>query len=230
MCGAPRGKVRELSDRFWGERYDLLAMQLSVWIAGGYIYSWSVTKLEDLDVNWDVNSCYNTNIIMLDNWLVWLSEDRRTRIRRFLWILNWLYCNVYEWMIRRVAVAGVVNKLSNRIEELSFCLPRTSATIWCPWPGLRSGGICGEMDNVRKRTKEYGQYPEYSNFFSTKRADDRFEDRPRREPTHVKWGGQDGRREPDSGIGYTQDHRTRWKDDGWVEPTHFPEYSTADGS
>ena len=28
------------------------------------------------------------------------------------------------------------------------------------------------MDNVRKRTKEYGQYREYSEFFSTGRADD----------------------------------------------------------
>ena len=35
------------------------------------------------------------------------------------------------------------------------------------------------------------------------------------------WGGQDGRREPDSGIGYTQDHRTRWTDDGWLEPDSF---------
>ena len=37
----------------------------------------------------------------------------------------------------------------------------------------------------------------------------------------MKWGGQDGRREPDSGIGSTQDHRTRWTDDGWVEPDSF---------
>ena len=28
-------------------------------------------------------------------------------------------------------------------------------------------------------------------------------------------------REPDSGIGYTQDHQTRWADDGWVEPDSF---------
>ena len=34
-------------------------------------------------------------------------------------------------------------------------------------------------------------------------------------------GGQDGRREPDSGIGCTQDHRTRWTDDGWVEMDSF---------
>ena len=77
------------------------------------------------------------------------------------------------------------------------------------------------MDDVRKMTREYGQYPQYSEQFSTRRADDRFEDRPRRESTQVKWGGQDRRREPDSGIGYTQDHRTRWTDDGWVEPDLF---------
>ena len=70
-------------------------------------------------------------------------------------------------------------------------------------------------------TREYRQYPEYSEKISTRRADDRFEDRPQRESTQVKWGGQDGRREPDSGIGYTQDHRTRWTDDGWVEPDSF---------
>ena len=28
-------------------------------------------------------------------------------------------------------------------------------------------------------------------------------------------------REPDSGIGYTQDHQMRWGDDGWVEPDSF---------
>ena len=78
------------------------------------------------------------------------------------------------------------------------------------------------MDDVRTMTREYWQYPEYSEIFSTRRADDRFEDRPRRESTQVKWCGQDGRREPDSGIGDTQDHRTtRGTDDGWVEPDSF---------
>ena len=77
------------------------------------------------------------------------------------------------------------------------------------------------MDNVRKVTKEYGQYPEYSDFFLTQRADYRFEDCPQRESTQVKWGGRDGRREPDSGIGYTQDNRTRWTDESWVEPDSF---------
>ena len=76
---------------------------------------------------------------------------------------------------------------------------------------------CREMNDVRTMTREYGQYPEYSEICSTQRAGDRCEDRPQRESTQVRWGGQDGRREPDSGIGYTQDHRTRWTDDGWVE-------------
>ena len=77
------------------------------------------------------------------------------------------------------------------------------------------------MNDVRTMTREYGQYPEYSEFLLTQRAGDRYEDRPRRESTQVRWGGQDGRREPDSGIGYTQDHRMRWTDDGWMEPDSF---------
>ena len=37
----------------------------------------------------------------------------------------------------------------------------------------------------------------------------------------VRWFGQDLARALDSGIGYTQDHRTRWADDGWVEPDSY---------
>ena len=72
-------------------------------------------------------------------------------------------------------------------------------------------------------TRAYRQYPEYSKFFSTERVDEtgRFRDRPQRESTQVRWGGQDGRREPDSGISYTQDHQTRWADDSWVKPDSF---------
>ena len=77
------------------------------------------------------------------------------------------------------------------------------------------------MNDVRTMTREYGQYPEYSEKNVTQRAGNRCEDRPRRESTQVIWGGQDGRREPDSGIGYTQDHRTWWTDDGWMEPDSF---------
>ena len=77
------------------------------------------------------------------------------------------------------------------------------------------------MDDVRIRTREYRPYPEYCEKNSTRQADDQFEDHRQRESTQVKWGGQDGRREPDSGIGYTQDHRTRWIDEGWVEMESF---------
>ena len=39
-------------------------------------------------------------------------------------------------------------------------------------------------------------------------------DRYRRKSTQVKWGGRDARREPDSGVGYTQDwHSQRWTTD-----------------
>ena len=79
------------------------------------------------------------------------------------------------------------------------------------------------MDDVRTMKREHRQYPEYSEFFSTERVDEtgRFGDRPQRESTQVRWLGQDVSREPDSGIGYTQDHQTRWADDGWVEPDSF---------
>ena len=33
--------------------------------------------------------------------------------------------------------------------------------------------------------------------------------RHQRESTQVRWGGRDGTREPDSGLGYTQDYRSR---------------------
>ena len=48
-----------------------------------------------------------------------------------------------------------------------------------------------------------------------------FGDRTQRGSTQVRWFGQDLVRAPDSGIGYTQDHRTRWSDDGWVEPDSY---------
>ena len=67
------------------------------------------------------------------------------------------------------------------------------------------------MDNVRKVTKEYGQYPEYSECF---RQDEPMIGLKTALSENPSQGGQDGRREPDSGIGYTQVHRTRWTDDG----------------
>ena len=79
------------------------------------------------------------------------------------------------------------------------------------------------MDDVRTMIREHRHYPEYSEFFSTGRVDEtgRFGDRPQRESTQVRWFGQDVSRELDSCIGYTQDHQTRWPDNGWVEPDSF---------
>ena len=76
------------------------------------------------------------------------------------------------------------------------------------------------MDSGRTTTREYS---EYSEFFSTQREReyDRDTDLPQRESTQVRWGGRDGRREPDSGLGRTQDYRTRWTDDDWVDPDSF---------
>ena len=67
------------------------------------------------------------------------------------------------------------------------------------------------------------QYSEYSNFFSTQREREyeRDTDLPQRESTQVRWGGRDGRREPDSGLGRTQDYRTRWTDDDCVDLDSF---------
>ena len=55
-------------------------------------------------------------------------------------------------------------------------------------------------------------------FFSTQREReyDQDTDLPRRESTQIRWDGRDGRREPDSGLGHTQDYRTRWTDDDWT--------------
>ena len=51
-------------------------------------------------------------------------------------------------------------------------------------------------DNIRSILKKYftQREPEY----------DEDTDRHRRKSTQVRWGGRDGRREPDSGLGYTQ--------------------------
>ena len=39
-----------------------------------------------------------------------------------------------------------------------------------------------------------------------------------RESTQVRRGGRDGRCEPDSALGYTQDYRSRWTHGNCVEP------------
>ena len=64
------------------------------------------------------------------------------------------------------------------------------------------------------------QYSEYSDFFFTQREPeyDQDIDLHQRESTQVRWGGRDGRREPDSGLGYTQDYRSRWSHEDYVNP------------
>ena len=76
------------------------------------------------------------------------------------------------------------------------------------------------MDGRRTTAR---QYSEYSDFFTTQRERDYDHDTnlPQRESTQIRWGGHDGRREPDSGLGRTQDCRTRWTDDDWVDPDTF---------
>ena len=55
------------------------------------------------------------------------------------------------------------------------------------------------------------QYSEYSDFFLTQREPeyDQDTDLRQRESTQARWGGQDGRLEPDSGLGDTQDYRSQ---------------------
>ena len=59
-----------------------------------------------------------------------------------------------------------------------------------------------------------------SDIFFTQREPeyDQDTDLHQRESTQVRWGGRDGRREPDSGLGYTQDYRSRWTHENCVEP------------
>ena len=48
-----------------------------------------------------------------------------------------------------------------------------------------------------------------------------FGDRTQRGYTQVRWFGQDLSRAPDSGIGYSQDHRTQWANGDWVEQDSY---------
>ena len=59
--------------------------------------------------------------------------------------------------------------------------------------------------------------------FSTQREREykRDADLTQRESTQVRWGGRDGRGERDSGLGRTQDYRTCWTGNAWVDPDSF---------
>ena len=73
------------------------------------------------------------------------------------------------------------------------------------------------MDGGRTTTR---QYSEYSDFFFTQREReyDQYTDLHQRESTQIRRGGRDGRRKPDSGLGYTQDYRSRWTHEDCVDP------------
>ena len=75
------------------------------------------------------------------------------------------------------------------------------------------------MDSTRTRIREHRRCPEYAKFFPPDQVDEtgRFGYRTQRGSTQVRWFGQDLSRAPDSGIGYSQDHRTQWAGDDRVE-------------
>ena len=64
------------------------------------------------------------------------------------------------------------------------------------------------MDGGRTTERQHSEYSEKN---STQREPeyDRDIDRHQRKSTQFRWGGRDGRREPDSGLGYTQDYRSQ---------------------
>ena len=63
---------------------------------------------------------------------------------------------------------------------------------------------------VKRQLRQYSE----KKFTQREPKYDEDTDRCRRKSTQVKWGGRDTRREPDSGVGYTQDwHSHRWKTD-----------------
>ena len=83
---------------------------------------------------------------------------------------------------------------------------------------IEFGRTKGRGDGQRK-----DNYETVLGVFSTQREReyDQYTDLPQRESTQVRRGGQDGRGEPDSGLGYTQDYRKRWTHDDWVDPDSF---------
>ena len=66
-------------------------------------------------------------------------------------------------------------------------------------------------------TREYRRCPEYAEIFPTDQVSEtgKFGNRTQKGSDQVRWCGQDSSRAPDSGIGYSQDHRTQWAGDDW---------------
>ena len=64
------------------------------------------------------------------------------------------------------------------------------------------------MDGGRTTTRQYSEYSDFRSRY-----------RPTPAGVHPsQMGGRDGRREPDSGLGYTQDYRSRWTPEDCVDP------------
>ena len=73
------------------------------------------------------------------------------------------------------------------------------------------------MDSTRTRIREHRRCPENAEIFPTDQVNktDKFGNRIQKASIQVRWFGQDLFRALDSGISYSQDHRTQWAgDDG----------------
>ena len=70
-----------------------------------------------------------------------------------------------------------------------------------------------------KRIREHRRCPEYAEVFPTDQVNetDNFGNRTQKGSVPVRWFGQNLSRAPDSGIGYSRDHRMHWAGDDWVE-------------
>ena len=75
------------------------------------------------------------------------------------------------------------------------------------------------MDSARTRIREYRRCPEYVDIFPTNQVSEtgKFGNQTQKGFGLARRFGQDVSRAPDSGIGYSQDHRSQWADDDGVE-------------
>ena len=75
------------------------------------------------------------------------------------------------------------------------------------------------MDSARTRIREYRRCPEYAEFFPMDQVSEtgKFGNRTQKGSSLARRFGQDVSRAPDSGIGYSQDHRSQRADDDGVE-------------
>ena len=75
------------------------------------------------------------------------------------------------------------------------------------------------MDSNRTWIREHRSCPEYADIFPMDQVNEtvKFGNRTQKGSVQVRWSGQDLFRALDSGIGYSQDHRTQLAGDDWVE-------------